>query len=50
MNYDAVQINKVANGYIVNTTILDVLTKQQDNKISIFKDFDEVLAHLKDAK
>ena len=47
MNYDGVQINKVTNGYIVNATKLDILTKSQDNQIAIFKDFDEVLAFLK---
>jgi hypothetical protein len=47
MNYDGVQINKVSNGYIVNATKLDVLTKTQDNKIAIFANFDEVLAFLK---
>lgn len=47
MNYDGVQINKVSNGYIVNATKLDILTKTQDNQIAIFKDFDEVLAFLK---
>jgi len=47
MNYDGVQVNKVSNGYIVNATKLDILSKQQDNKIVIFKDFDEVLAFLK---
>lgn len=47
MNYDGVQINKVSNGYIVNATKLDVLTKSQDNKIAIFASFDEVLAFLK---
>lgn len=47
MSYDGVQVNKVSNGYIVNTTKLDVLTKTQDNKISIFETFDEVLAFLK---
>ena len=50
MKFDGVQINKVNNGYIVNGTKLDVLTKQQENAILIFKDFDEVLAYLKDAK
>lgn len=47
MNYDGVQVNKVSNGYIVNATKLDVLSKQQDNKIAIFATFDEVLAFLK---
>lgn len=47
MNYDGVQINKVSNGYIVNATKLDILSKQQDNKIVIFKEFDEVIAFLK---
>ncbi len=47
MNYDGVQINKVSNGYIVNATKLDILSKQQDNKILIFADFDEVIAFLK---
>jgi len=47
MNYDGVQVNKVSNGYIVNATKLDVLSKQQDNKIVIFKEFDEVIAFLK---
>lgn len=47
MSYDGVQVNKVSNGYIVNATKLDVLTKQQDNKIVIFKDFEEVIAFLK---
>ena len=35
MNYDGVQINKVTNGYIVNATNLDILTKSQDNQIAI---------------
>ena len=47
MNYDGVQINKVTNGYIVNATKLDILTKSQVNQIAIFKDFDEVLAFLR---
>jgi hypothetical protein len=47
MNYDGVQVNKVSNGYIVNATKLDILSKQQDNKIVIFKEFDEVIAFLK---
>ena len=47
MNYDGVQVNKVSNCYIVNATNLDVLSKQQDNKIAIFATFDEVLAFLK---
>lgn len=47
MNYDGVQINKVSNGFIVNATKLDILSKQQDNKIVIFKDFQEVIDFLK---
>ena len=47
MSYDGVQINKVSNGYIVNATKIDILSKQQDNKIAIFATFDEVLAFLK---
>lgn len=47
MKYDGVQVNKVSNGYIVNATKLDVLTKQQDNQIVIFKDFQEVIDFLK---
>lgn len=47
MNFDGVQVNKVSNGYIVNATKLDILTKVQDNQILIFKDFDEVIAFLK---
>ena len=47
MKYDGVQINKVSNGFIVNATKIDVLTKQQDNQIVIFKDFDEVIEFLK---
>lgn len=50
MNFDGVQINKVNNGYILNGTKLDVLTKKQENEILIFKDFDEILAYLKDGK
>lgn len=50
MKYDGVQINKVNNGYILNGTKLDVLTKTQDNQILIFESFDKVLEHLKDAK
>jgi hypothetical protein len=47
MKYYGVQINKVSNGYIVNATKLDVLTKAQDNQIVIFKDFQEVIDFLK---
>jgi hypothetical protein len=47
MSYDGVQINKVSNGYIVNATKIDILSKQQDNKIAIFATFDEALAFLK---
>jgi hypothetical protein len=47
MNFDGVQINKVNNGYILNGTKIDILTKQQDNQILIFKDFDEVITYLK---
>lgn len=47
MKYDGVQVNKVSNGYIVNATKLDVLTKAQDNQIVIFKDFQEVIDFLK---
>jgi hypothetical protein len=47
MTFDGVQINRVANGFIVNATKIDILTKQQDNQILIFKEFDDVLNFLK---
>jgi hypothetical protein len=50
MKFDQVQINKVNNGYLLNGTKIDILSKKQDNEILIFKDFDEVLAYLKDGK
>ena len=47
MKYDGVQINKVSNGFIVNATKIDILTKKQDNEIVIFKEFNEVIEFLK---
>jgi hypothetical protein len=47
MNYNQVQINKVDNGYVVSVTKIDLLTNKPDQKVAIFKDFDEVVAYLK---
>ena len=50
MKFDGVQINKVNNGYILNGTKIDILSKKQENEILIFKDFDEILTYLKENK
>jgi hypothetical protein len=50
MKFDNVQITKVNNGYVLNGTKIDILTKTQLNEVLIFKDWDEVAAFLKDAK
>jgi hypothetical protein len=50
MQFDQVQINKVSNGYLLNGTKIDILSKKQDNEILIFKEFNEVLEYLKNGK
>ena len=47
MNYDQVQINKAENGFIVATTKITFGDPRPEQKVNIFKTFDEVVEFLK---
>ena len=46
MNYTQVQINKVDNGWVVNTTKVLFGDQRPEQTVTIYATFDEVLAFL----
>ena len=46
MNYNQVQINKVDNGYVVNTSKIVFGEQRPDVTVTIYEKFEDVLAFL----
>lgn len=50
MKFVQANITKAANGYIVQTTIIDPLHKTQDQEVNVFDKFEQVIAYLYPSK